>query len=195
MLTASSQAMTQFIFQNSFVFMFLLIAEFGMVIAFSVSLRKGASASALLTMFLTYSALNGLTLASIFLVYTFASIAQTFFIAAGMFGGMSLYGYVTKRDLTGAGHFAIMGLWGLILASIVNIFWHNSTFGWGISLIGVGVFVILTAYDTQKLKAYYYAEQANAENLKRISLGGALTLYLDFINLFLFLLRFLGRRR
>lgn len=195
MFTANSQAMTQFIFQNTFVFMFLLIAEIGMVIAFSVSLRKGASATALLTMFLTYSALNGLTLSAIFLVYTAASITQTFFIAAGMFGGMSLYGYVTKKDLTGFGSFAIMGLWGLILASIVNIFWRNSTFSWMISLIGVGLFVILTAYDTQKLKQYYYTHGSDAEQLKRISLGGALTLYLDFINLFLFLLRFLGKRR
>lgn len=195
MVTASSPVMTQFIFQNTFVFMFLLIAEIGMVIAFGVSLRKGASTAVLLTMFLVYSALNGLTLAAIFLVYTYASIAQTFFIAAGMFGGMSLYGYVTKKDLTGIGSFAMMGLWGLILASVVNIFLRSSLLGFGISLIGVGVFVILTAYDTQKLKQYYQVHAGDAEQLKRTSLGGALMLYLDFINLFLFLLRLFGKRR
>jgi len=194
-LTANSPAMTQFIFGTRFVFFGLILAELGMVIAFGVALRKGASAGTLLAMFLAYSALNGITLSAILLFYTYESIAQTFFIAAGMFGGMSLYGYVTKRDLSGVGHFARMGLWGLIIAIVVNLFVGSSILSLGISVIGVGVFVILTAYDTQKLKLYYQHYAHDEEGLKKISLGGALTLYLDFINLFLFLLRLLGNRR
>lgn len=195
LLVSRSVAMTSFLFANPFVFILLLVAEIGMVIAFGVSLRKKVAFSKLFTMFLTYAILNGLTLSVIFLVYTSTSIAQTFFVTAGTFGGMSLYGYVTKRDLTGLGNFAIMGLWGIILALIVNFFVGSSAINYAISLIGVGVFVVLTAYDTQKLKMYYAMQAHDEEGLKRTALGGALTLYLDFINLFLFLLRFLGNRR
>jgi len=194
-LTVSTPFLRNLIFGNQMVFFALIIAEFGMVIWFSMSLRKGAPASKLLTMFLTYSTLNGLTLSVIFMVYGLGVIAQAFFVAAGMFGGMSLYGYVTKRDLSGVGHFARMGLFGLIIAMIVNFFMASSVMDMMISVIGVGIFTILAAYDTQKLKAYYAAHAGNEEQLKAVSLGGALTLYLDFINLFLFLLRLFGGGR
>jgi uncharacterized protein len=195
LFTASSETMLGIIFSNTLVFYGLIIAELGLVIAFGVAMRKGAAPATLMAMFLGYSALNGLTLSVIFLVYTMASIAQTFFIAAGMFGGMALFGYVTKKDLTGLGGFARMGVWGLILAMVINMFLGSSMLSMMISIIGVGVFTILTAYDTQKLKAYYAANANDSRTLKSISLGGALTLYLDFINLFLFLLRLLGNRR
>lgn len=145
--------------------------------------------------FWSYAALMGLSLASIFLIYTGESIARTFFITAGVFGGMSLYGYTTKRDLTGIGSFLIMGVWGLILASIVNIFLQSSMMSFIISAAGVLIFVGLTAYDTQKLKHMYYAVAGSAEQAAKMSIMGALTLYLDFINLFIMLLRFVGERR
>jgi FtsH-binding integral membrane protein len=145
--------------------------------------------------FWAYAALMGLSLSSIFLVYTGASIAQTFFITAGMFGGMSLYGYSTKRDLTGVGHFCIMAVWGLILASIVNIFLRSPGLNFAVSAIGVVVFVGLTAYDTQRLKGIYYQVAGSAQAAAKASIFGALQLYLDFINLFLMLLRFMGDRR
>lgn len=194
-LTVSNETMTRFVFGNPFVFYGLIIAELGMVIAFSIALRKGASASNLLIMFLTYSALNGVTLSAILLMYTAQSVATTFFITAGTFGGMSVYGYVTKRDLTGIGNFMRMGLLGLIIVMVVNMFLGSSILSYGISLIGVAIFTILTAYDTQKLKAYHAQYAGDEQGLKRLSLGGALSLYLDFINLFLFLLRLLGGRR
>ncbi len=193
-LTASSPAMLNAIFGTP-LFYVLIFAELGLVFAFSMMLNRGAAATTLMGMFLGYAALNGVTMASIFLIYTSQSIAQTFFISAGMFGGMSLYGYTTKRDLTGMGNFMIMGLWGIILAGIVNLFVGSSALSFGISVIAVIIFTGLTAYDTQKLKAYYHGHANDAESLRRVSLGGALMLYLDFINLFLHLLRLLGRRR
>lgn len=142
-----------------------------------------------------YAALMGLSLASIFLVYTGASIARVFFISAGMFGGMSLYGYSTKRDLTGIGSFLIMGVWGLIIASLVNIFLHSSVLHFTISVVGVFIFLGLTAYDTQKLKSLYYYTAGSAEFAAKMSIMGALQLYLDFINLFMMLLRLFAERR
>jgi len=194
-LTMSNESMLGFIKGTPFVFYGLLIAELGLVIGFSVALRKGAAASALLAMFLIYSALNGLTFSVILSFYTFESIATAFFVTAGMFASMSVYGYVTKRDLTGMGNFLRMAVFGIIIALVVNMFMQSSLLSFGISLIGVAVFTLLTAYDTQKLKAYYASSADNEENLKKLSLGGALTLYLDFINLFLFMLRLLGGRR
>lgn len=142
-----------------------------------------------------YAALMGLSLSNLFLLYTGASVARVFFVTAGMFGGMSLYGYTTKRDLTGMGSFLIMGLWGLILASIVNIFLRSSGLDFALSVIGVGVFLGLTAYDTQRLRTLYYTVAGSADAAARASILGALTLYLDFINLFMYMLRFLGDRR
>jgi len=142
-----------------------------------------------------FAALNGLSFGSIFLVYTSASIAKTFFITASTFGAMSLYGYSTKKDLTGLGSFAYMGLIGLIIASLVNIFLRSPALDFTVSFIGVGVFTILIAYDTQKLKSIYYAMNGTTARASNIAVYGALTLYLDFINLFTMLLHFVGVRK
>ncbi len=171
----------------------LIIAEFGLVIGLSAALKRLSPAAAA-SMFLVFSLLNGLTLSVIFFAYTQATIFQAFVTAAGTFGAMSVYGMVTKRDLTSFGSFFFMGLIGIVLASIVNIFLHSSALSFGISVIGVFVFVGLTAWDTQKLKAYATVTGPMQENLAII---GALALYLDFINLFLMMLRLFGgdRRR
>lgn len=193
-LTASSESLMALIF-GSPLFIFLIIAELGLVIAFGFMMRKNVSSAVLLGMFLAYSALNGLTLSSIFLVYQLGSISQAFFVSAGMFGAMSVYGYVTKRDLTAMGSFMFMGLIGIIIASVINLFFASSFLNLLISAVGVFIFVGLTAYDTQKLKAYYASHAGDEALLKKLALGGALSLYLDFINLFLFILRLLGNRR
>jgi len=148
-----------------------------------------------ITVFMVYSILNGLTMSVIFLVYTSSSISTTFLITAGTFGAMSLYGYYTKKDLTSIGNMAMMALIGIIIASIVNIFLQNEMMYWIISYLGVAVFVGLTAYDTQKLKEIGSRGFANEEGMEKIAILGALTLYLDFINLFLFLLRIFGDRK
>jgi FtsH-binding integral membrane protein len=142
-----------------------------------------------------FAALNGLSLGSIFLVFTAASIAKTFFITASTFGAMSLYGYSTKKDLTAFGSFAYMGLIGLIIASLVNIFLRSPALDFTLSFIGVGIFTVLTAWDTQKLKALYYSMNGTAARAGNIAVYGALTLYLDFINLFTMLLHFVGVRK
>ena len=142
-----------------------------------------------------FAALNGLSLGSIFLVYTAASIAKTFFITASTFGAMSLYGYSTKKDLTGFGSFAYMGLIGLIIASLVNLFLRSPALDFTVSFIGVGIFTILTAWDTQKLKSIYYSMNGSTARASNIAVYGALTLYLDFINLFTMLLHFVGVRK
>ena len=142
-----------------------------------------------------FAALNGLSLGSIFLVYTAASIAKTFFITASTFGAMSLYGYTTKKDLTSLGSFAYMGLIGLVIASLINLFLRSAALDFTVSFIGVGIFTLLTAYDTQKLKGIYYAMNGTAARAGNIAVYGALTLYLDFINLFTMLLHFVGVRK
>lgn len=177
-------------------FFILIIGELGLV--FYLSARIGKISAATATMLFTgYSVLNGLTMSMIFLAYTASSIASTFMITAGMFGAMALYGLVTKRDLSGLGSFMFMGLVGIIIASIVNIFLKSSSLYWTISLIGVLVFTGLTAYDVQKIKRM--GEEGimaqGQEAVKKGAIMGALTLYLDFINLFLMLLRFFGGAR
>ncbi|CAN7511561.1 MAG: Bax inhibitor-1/YccA family protein [Rhizobium sp.] len=152
------------------------------------------SVAAAQTTFWVYAALVGLSLSSIFLVYTQSSITQTFFVTAASFGALSLYGYTTKRDLSAMGSFLIMGLFGLIIASIVNIFLASSALQFAVSVIGVLIFAGLTAYDTQRIKELYY-EADGAEVAGRKAIMGALTLYLDFINLFMFLLQFMGDRK
>ena len=142
-----------------------------------------------------FATLNGLSLGSIFLVYTAASIAKTFFITASTFGAMSIYGHTTKKDLTAAGSFAYMGLIGLVIASLINIFLRSAALDFAVSFIGVGVFTILIAYDTQKLKSIYYAMNGTTARAGNIAIYGALTLYLDFINLFTMLLHFFGIKR
>jgi len=192
--TLSSQAMLELIFGNRMVFYGLILGELGLVIAMSAAINRISAMTATL-MFLAYSALNGITFASIFLVYTSSSIASAFFVASGTFAAMSIYGVVTKRDLTGLGSFMFMGLVGIIIASLVNIFLQNEMIYWVTSYIGVLVFVGLTAYDTQKIKQIGQAGFADSETRHKAAILGALRLYLDFINLFLMLLRVMGSRR
>ncbi|KFD18068.1 putative membrane protein [Tatumella ptyseos ATCC 33301] len=185
----------EFVFSSQITFFGLIILQLAVVFVLSGLVHKmsGALATGL---FMLYSALTGLTMASIFLVYTYSSIATTFFVTAGMFGAMTLYGYTTKRDLSKMGSLLFMALIGILVASLVNYWLKSPALMWAITYIGVVVFVGLTAYDTQKLK--YMGENINIddkENLRRYSIVGALTLYLDFINLFMMLLRIFGNRR
>jgi uncharacterized protein len=193
-ITLSSESMLQLIFGNKMVFYGLMIGELGLVIALSAAINRISATTATL-MFLLYSALSGVTFASIFLVYTQSSIAGTFFVASGTFAAMSIYGMVTKRDLTGWGSFLFMGLIGIIIASVVNIFLQSAMITWVVSYVGVFVFVGLTAYDTQKIKRIGQNGFADGESRQKMAILGALTLYLDFINLFLMLLRVMGDRR
>lgn len=192
---ASSPALQQVVFGNSIVFFGLIIAQLGLVVAMSAAINRLSSAAAT-GMFVGYSLLTGVTLSSIFMVYTTASIFNTFVVCAGMFGAMSVYGVVTKRDLTGFGSFLFMGLIGIVIASVVNLFLKSTALDFAVSAIGVLVFTGLTAYDTQKLKTMgEMAPQDDTLAVRRGTILGALTLYLDFINLFLMLLRFMGTRR
>jgi FtsH-binding integral membrane protein len=159
---------------------------------FAMRNPTAAGASAL---YWTVVSLIGLSLGVVFLAYTGGSIATTFFITAAAFGGLSLTGYVTKRDLSGMGAFLIMGVWGLIIASIVNMFLHSSSMNLIISVLGVLIFAGLTAYDTQKLKLIYYQAGGDRNRLGVLTSYGALNLFLDFLNMFLFLLRIMGGRR
>ena len=168
------------------------LAPLGIVMYMSFGIRN-MSASRAQTMFWIFAFLMGLSLSTIFITYTGASIARVFFITASTFGAMSIYGYTTKRDLTGFGSFLFMGLIGIIIASIVNIFMQSPALYYGISILGVLIFVGLTAYDTQKIKNMYLAGDNNEAAGKK-SVLGALTLYLDFILMFQFLLAFLGNR-
>jgi FtsH-binding integral membrane protein len=192
-LTVSSPTMLRLVFGNQIVFFGLIIAELGLVITLSAAIRR-LSAFAATSLFLLYSAITGVTFGAIFLAYTRSSIGAAFFVTAGTFGVMSLYGYATKRDLTSWGSFLFMGLIGFIIASVVNIWLHSAMIEWIVTYIGIFIFVGLTAYDTQKLKALAHAGFSGEERQKMAILG-ALTLYLDFINLFLLLLRVFGRRR
>ncbi|MEI6779073.1 MAG: Bax inhibitor-1/YccA family protein [Chloroflexales bacterium] len=193
MTVANSSALAGMIIGNPIIFFGLMIAEIAMVWVLSANLMRLAPAVAM-GMFLGYAALNGLTLSVIFLAYTRASIASTFFITAGTFATMSLIGYTTKRDLTQLGGMLFMALIGLIIASVVNMFVASSALAWVISYVGVLIFVGLTAYDTQKIKRMI-AEVRGEDGEQRVAIYGALNLYLDFINLFLYMLRILGNRR
>ena len=170
-----------------------LIAPLILVFAFGWVVNSGTSSQVKL-LFWAYAAINGIGFTPIFLLYTQSSLVRVFLITAGAFGALSLYGYSTKRDLSGMGSFLIMGLFGLIIASIVNIFLKSSGLDWALSLIGVGIFSALTAYDSQKIRSMYMSADGE-ELVAKKALAGALSLYLDFINLFLYLLRFLGDRR
>ncbi|MCY4590456.1 MAG: Bax inhibitor-1/YccA family protein [Alphaproteobacteria bacterium] len=170
----------------------IMLAPIGMVFLFAARLHRMASSTAQVV-FWIYAALMGLSLSSIFLIYTGESITRVFFIAAGMFAGMSLFGYTTKRDLTGMGSFLFMGLIGILIASVVNIFLASSALHFAISVIGVLVFAGLTAYDTQNIKNEYW-EGDDREVQAKKSIYGALRLYLDFINLFIMLLSLFGNR-
>ena len=171
----------------------VMLAPLGLVFYISARLHKMSLSNAQIT-FWIFSAIMGLSLASIFIVYTQASIARVFFISSGTFAAMSLYGYTTKKDLTKLGGFLFMGLIGIIIASLVNLFFQSSALHFAISVIGVLVFVGLTAYDTQRIKEMYHAGDSESVGGKK-ALMGALRLYLDFINLFIMLLRLFGQRR
>ena len=171
----------------------LMLAPLGVVFYMSFGIRK-MSASKAQTTFWIFAALMGASLSSIFLIYTGASITRVFFITSATFGAMSIYGYTTKRDLTKLGSFLMMGLFGIIIASIVNMFMKSTMMYYVISILGVLIFVGLTAYDTQKIKNMYLASDSG-EIMGKKAVMGALTLYLDFINLFIMLLRLFGQRR
>ena len=192
----SNQSILRGILGTPGLLMALIIGELVLVGFLSIRIQQMSPQTAV-GVFLGYSALNGVTLSPIFLIYTETSIASTFFITAGMFGAMALYGVTTKRNLQGFGSYLFMGLIGLILASVVNIFLRSDALSWLISFIGVFLFLGLTAYDNQRIAAMSsrMAGQEGSANYQRMSILGALRLYLDFINLFLFMLRFLGRRR
>lgn len=192
--TAQSEALLSLIFGNSILLIGLIVVELGIVFWMSRNIARISSNMAI-GLFMLYSALNGLTLSVLLLVYTAASVASTFFITAGTFGLMSAYGYFTKKDLTSWGNLLFMALIGLIIASVVNIFWANPTLYWLISYAGVLIFVGLTAYDTQKIKNMSLELDAESEEGRKGAIMGALALYLDFINLFIMLLRIFGDRR
>ena len=169
----------------------LCVAELALVFILSMAINKLSSPVATL-LFYVYAVINGVTLTPIFLMYTMSSIALTFFVTAGVFLAMSIYGYTTKSDLTKFGSYLIMGLFGLIICTLINMFWANSIMDWIISFAGVIIFIGLTAWDTQKIKQM--ALETDEVNAGKLATLGALSLYLDFINLFLYLLRFLGNR-
>ncbi|MDF1577574.1 MAG: Bax inhibitor-1/YccA family protein [Desulfobulbales bacterium] len=192
----NSAAAQSLIFGNMLVFYGLIIGELGMVIYLSTRIAR-ITASRATTLFIVYSALNGATLSAVLLIYTATSVASAFIVAAAMFGAMAIYGTVTKKDLTSMGSFMFMGLIGMIIASVVNMFMGSAMISWVVSAIGVVVFTGLTAYDVQKISKYGSGgimENGEAA-IKKGAIMGALTLYLDFINLFLSLLRLMGDRR
>ena len=193
MFVASQESLMLAIFGNKIFFWGLIIAEFACVIGISGAINKISTAMAVL-LFFVYAIINGVTLASIFRVFEISTIAQTFFITAGVFGAMSAYGYLTRAGRSKFGAFLFMALIGLIITSVVNIFFmeESKTLDWVISLVGVGIFIGLTAWDTQKIKMMVV--QSNGYNVGKIATLGALSLYLDFINLFLYLLRIFGSR-
>ncbi len=174
-------------------YLFFLFAEFAMVIGFGAMMKR-AKSSTLIGMFFAFAAMNGLTLGVILALYTASSVASVFFVTAGMFGALSAYGYITKRDLSMVGKIAFMALVGIIIASIINIFVASGSLNWAITIFGIGIFAALTAYDTQKIKALAFTAFNDEEMMKKVAVAGALTLYLDFINLFIFLLRLFGKR-
>jgi FtsH-binding integral membrane protein len=182
----------QFVLGSRFVFFGLILGELGLVFYLSARVMSMSPAAAK-GAFVAFAALNGVTLASIFLVYTAGSIASTFVVSAATFGATSAYGMVTKRDLSGFGSFVVMGLFGIVIASVVNLFLKNEAVYWITTYVGVFVFVGLTAFDTWKLKRI--SVSATGEAAGNLAILGALTLYLDFVNLFLMLLRLFGKRR
>lgn len=193
---ANSPTLLQLIFGNKLIFFGLIIGELALVFTISARVHK-MEASTATKLFILYAALNGATLAVVFLAYTASSIASTFLICAATFGACSIYGMTTKRDLTSLGGFLFMGLIGIIIASVVNIFIGSSAVSMIVSYIGVFIFIGLTAYDTQRLKtmALTQPEGLDADVIRKGSILGALSLYLDFINMFLFMLYIFGGSR
>ncbi|HQQ97960.1 MAG TPA: Bax inhibitor-1/YccA family protein [Cyclobacteriaceae bacterium] len=194
MYTASKPELLNLVFGNTWGLIAVVLLEF-IAVAVLVSLLSKLNSFQATLIFILYSALNGLTLSGIFVVYTAESIEFTFYITAGTFAAMSLYGYTTKNDLSGWGSFLSMGLIGLIIASFVSILFDTSAFSWITSCFGVATFVGLTAYDTQKIKAMNIIGNEGTDEDRKEAIMGALELYLDFINMFLYLLRLFGDRK
>jgi FtsH-binding integral membrane protein len=190
-VTAHTPALLHAIYGTPLMWL-VMLAPLGFVIFFSARIRQMSYSAAQMTYWL-FAAVMGLSMATIFIAYTGTSIARTFFVTAGVFGAMSLYGHSTKKDLSGIGNFLFMGLIGIILASLVNIFMKSSGLDFAVSLLGVLIFTGLTAVDVQRIKRTYYA--IDGDMVGKLSIYGALQLYLDFINLFMMLLRFTGDRR
>ena len=190
---ATSPGVLQAIYGNQLLFWGMIIAEFALVIGVSAAINRLSLTTATL-MFILYSVINGALLSYIFLVYTASSVATVFFITAGTFGAMALVGYTTKTDLTSIGKYLFMALIGLIIATVVNVFIKSEGFTYILSYIGVLIFVGLTAYDSQKIKQMLIQAPDAGESAQKLALLGALTLYLDFINLFIYLLRIFGKR-
>ncbi len=192
---SNNETLLKLIFGNQFIFFGLIIGELILVFTISARVHK-MQASTATSLFVLYAALNGATISAIFLIYTRSSITSTFFICAATFIASSIYGMVTKRDLTSMGQFMFMGLIGIVIASVVNLFVRSSGMSLIVSYIGVIVFVGLTAYDTQKLRTMALSQPDGLDSgtVRKGAILGALTLYLDFINLFLMLLRILGNR-
>lgn len=194
MVTAKSEALMTFIFTNNWALIALMILQLGLVFYFSARINR-MSFSTATAVFILYSAITGLTFSSIFVVFSMNSIATTFFITAGMFAAMALVGSFTKKDLSGMGKFGLMALIGLIIAGIVNMFLRNAMMDFIVSGIGVLVFAGLTAYDSQKIRQMLQMQSEINESTQKLALLGSLSLYLDFINIFLYLLRFFGSSR
>ena len=190
---ATSPGLMMTIATNQLLFWGLIIAEFGLVIAISAAINKLSLTTATL-LFILYSVINGATLSFIFAVYTMSSIASVFFITAGTFAVMAVVGYTTKKDLTSMGKILLMALIGIIIATVVNIFLKSTGLEMIVSYLGVLVFVGLTAYDSQKIKQMLQTAPDAGEGAQKLALLGALSLYLDFVNLFIYLLRIFGRR-
>lgn len=191
---ASSPSILSLIFSNQLVFWGLIIGEFALVIGLSAAINRLSLTTATI-MFVLYSLINGATLSTIFMIYTMSSITSVFFITAGTFAAMSAFGYFTKTDLSSWGKILLMALVGIIIATIVNIFLKSSGLEMIVNYLGVLIFVGLTAYDVQKIKQMMLQAPDASEGLQKMALLGALSLYLDFINLFLYLLRIFGSRR
>lgn len=193
--TSTSPVVLQILFSNQIVFFGLVISQLALVFALSGMVTK-LSGSLATTLFMLYSVLTGLTLSSIFVLYTASSISSTFVVTSGMFGLMTVYGYTTKRDLSSLGNLFFMALIGIMLGSLINLWLKNSAIMWIITYVGVMVFVGLTAYDVQKLKSMgSILSLQDQDQFRKYSIIGALTLYLDFINLFLMMIRIFGNRR
>ncbi len=190
LVMASSPDLMRIVLGSRFLFIGLVLAQLGLVFSFGAAAQR-ATTAVVAGMFFLYAALTGVTFSTLFLVYTAQSIGSVFFITAGAFGGLSAVGFFTKSDLGAIGRFAIFALIGLLIAMLVNVFFQSTGLQWLISIVGVVVFAALTAYDTQKLKHLFASGEVHAN----LPLVGALTLYLDFVNMFLFLLRLFGRRR
>lgn len=191
---SNSETLLKIVFGNPIVPIVLIIAQIGLVFYLAARVQH-MSASQAQGVFILYAGLTGITFSAIFLVYTAASITSTFLVTAGTFGAMSFYGYTTKKDLTSMGSFLFMGLIGIIIASVVNIFLQSAAIYWVVTYAGVLIFVGLTAYDTQRIKESNILGNEGTDEDTKEAISGALTLYLDFINLFLMLLRIMGDRR